>query len=80
MRTADSRTHGLIPEMKIALILANLECTINIKLANHAAVYSRVSMNSGENAYHVDMSRSPDFFMHNNYMHTASCRIMALRS
>ena len=27
----DSRTHGLLPEMKIALILADMEHTVNIK-------------------------------------------------
>ena len=43
----DSQTHGLIPEMKIALILADVEHTINIKWASHAAVCSWESMNSG---------------------------------
>jgi len=27
----DSQTQGLIPEVKIAVILADVECTINIK-------------------------------------------------
>ena len=40
VRTADSWTEGLIPEMKIALILADIEYTINIKLASRAAVCS----------------------------------------
>jgi len=30
VRTADSRTHELIPEMKIALILADVERKINV--------------------------------------------------
>jgi len=37
VQTADSQTHGLIPEMKIALILANIEYTNNIKI-NELAV------------------------------------------
>jgi len=41
----DSRTHGLIPEMKIALILADMERTVNIKWASRAAVCSWESMN-----------------------------------
>ena len=41
----DSRTHGLIPEMKIALILADMEHTVNIKWASRAAVCSWESMN-----------------------------------
>ena len=44
----DSWTHGLIPEMKIALILADMEHIINIKWASGAAVCSWESMNSGK--------------------------------
>ena len=50
MRTGltDSWTHRLIPEMKIALILADVEHTFNIKWASRAAVCSWESMNSGK--------------------------------
>jgi len=75
------RTHGLIPEMKIALILADMERTINIKWASCAAVCSWEYMNSGETfcktlidaqrsavavTSAVDLSRSQIFFFNNN--------------
>ena len=41
----DLQTHGLIPEMRTALILADMERTVNIKWASHAAVCSWESMN-----------------------------------
>jgi len=41
----DSRTHT---GMKIAFILADMERTVNIKWASHAAVCSWESMNSGK--------------------------------
>jgi len=63
MRTGltDSQTHGLIPEMKIALILADVERTItwiNIKYkwASRTAVCSWVSKNSGKTFCQTSMN------------------------
>ena len=39
MRTADSRTHGLIPEMKITLILADIERTNELAVLLSVAEY-----------------------------------------
>jgi len=49
-------THRLIPQIKITLILANMEHTVNIKWASHAAVYSWESMNCGK----TDFNRCPN--------------------
>jgi len=84
--------------MKIALILADIERTINIKWASHAAVFSGVSMKTfcqtsidalkkcrcchkccectGMHIAWIGLAVQ----IYNNYMHIASCRIMALLS